>query len=203
MSETEKQTSSCNGENEDESKFIGVVVHVENGPQILFADLDGNSTIGELFISNRLKNCELYFGDFVVEGTKAAIHKIASLEKNYYLIHAKYISNVQKDASISYDPSKKCLISIKGRHGKWLCAESNGTAICNRPHCKIWEQFWSIPLGNNKIGLLSYHKKYLSAQPNGTLEQNRNKLLQWEIFTVIQKNNRFGFKSCHNKYLSA
>eukprot|EP01084_Bolivina_argentea_P123245 218412_1 len=68
MSETE--TPSCNAENETESKFIGVVIRIENGPSILFAD-------------------------FNVEGN-TAISKIASIEKNYYLLHAKYIKNAKQ-----------------------------------------------------------------------------------------------------------
>eukprot|EP01084_Bolivina_argentea_P123246 218413_1 len=86
MSETE--TPSCNAENETESKFIGVVIRIENGPSILFADFNALQ-------SNRLQNCDLYFNDFVVEGN-TAISKIASIEKNYYLLHAKYIKNAKQ-----------------------------------------------------------------------------------------------------------
>ena len=76
----------------------GVIVRIENGPQIMFVDLDGNSSIGDLLKSPKMKNTQLYCGQYVVEGTKAPISKIARMEKDFYVVTAKYSNN--KDANV-------------------------------------------------------------------------------------------------------
>ena len=104
-----------------------------------------------------------------------------------------------------YDPNKKCKISLVGFHGKYVCGESNGKAVCNRDWCREWEKFISTPLGNNKVSIKSHHGKFLCAESNGVANCNRDWCKEWETHQVIDcnKDNKFGFKSVHNKYLSA
>jgi len=104
---------------------------------------------------------------------------------------------------MQYDPSRKCKISLKSCHGRFMCAEDNGGLTCNRPWCQVWEHFISEPRGNGKVSLLSYHGKYVCAEGNLTACANRGHCKEWEHFRVVSEGNRFGFVSHHNKYLSA
>merc|ERR1740123_2260795 len=73
----------------------GVIVCIENGPKIMFVDLDGDSSIGELMSSPKMNGTEIYCGQYVVEGTKASISKIAQIDNHNgaYVVTAKYINN--------------------------------------------------------------------------------------------------------------
>ena len=64
-------------------------------------------------------------------------------------------------------------VALKSHHGKWLCAESNGNAVCNRSSAQAWEIHTLEVAGNGKVGLKSCHGKYRSAQSNHTLQWNR------------------------------
>jgi len=106
--------------------------------------------------------------------------------------------------SKKFDPNKKCKVSLKGFHGKYICAEGDGRAVCNRDWCREWEEFWSVPIGNGKIGLYSHHGKYVCAEGSGKVVANRGHCKEWEQFKVIEcDNGKYGLLSHHNKYLSA
>ena len=121
------------------------------------------------------------------------------------LVEAQMIEDEKNnDNEKVYDPNKKCKISLLGHHNKYICAESNGIAVCDRGHCLEWEQFWSIPTGNGSIGLMAHTGKYVSAEPSGKVIANRAWCKGWEQFKVIQcQDGTVGLKSCHNKYFSA
>mmetsp|Transcript_57601 Transcript_57601/g.51913 ORF Transcript_57601/g.51913 Transcript_57601/m.51913 type:complete len:462 (+) Transcript_57601:137-1522(+) len=142
-------------------------------------------------------------GEFVIEGTKAPIKKIAQSKKDLFVVQAKY-GNKQAVQSKKFDPNKKCKVSLKGFHGKYICAEGDGRAVCNRDWCREWEEFWSVPIGNGKIGLYSHHGKYVCAEGSGKVVANRGHCKEWEQFKVIEcDNGKYGLLSHHNKYLSA
>lgn len=165
------ETEGCGTEMKKEMSNInnidGVVVRIENGPQILFIDLDGNASIGEIMKSPRLKFCDLYYGEFVIEGSKAPIKKIATKERNFLVVKAKYTkksyhNNALLQSAVSiYDPSVKCKIGLLGHHKKWICHESDGKVVCNRGHCLEWEQFISIPVSKDCVALKSWRNQYV------------------------------------------
>ena len=161
-------TEGCStGIKEDVTDMIdidGVVVIVEHGPKILFVDLDGDSSIAELYKSPRLKGCDLYYGDFVIEGKRAPIKKIAKFNKSnkdLYIIHAKYAN--KKPGSISdYDPSVECKIGLLGYHSKWICHQSDGKVVCNRGACNAWEIFTSVPISKDVVAFKSHRNQLCS-----------------------------------------
>lgn len=183
----------------------GVLVCVKNGPQVLFVDLDGNSSIGELFKSPKLKSCDLYLGDFVIEGTKAPIRKIARMDKGYLVVEARHSTNPSLRDAIrisTYNPRTKGKIGLKGAFGKWLCHEADGRIVCNRGHCQAWEHFWSISLAKDKVALLTWQHKYVSARSNGTVSVVGH-CKAWEWFTVVHNHDgTASFRCHHNSYLS-
>jgi len=74
----------------------------------------------------------------------------------------------------------------------WLCAEPNGTTICNRGACNIWEQF-TIGLDlrtPESFGLLSHHGKHVCAGApghggGGSVTADRAWINEWERFRFI------------------
>ena len=91
-------------------------------------------------------------------------------------------SNANHDTRFMH---QKCKISLKGNHGKYLSAEgakSGYNMVCDRSHRGGWEEFISIPLGNNTIALQSCHGKYLSAF-NDSLTTN-SKLIYF-LFSIV------------------
>ena len=76
-------------------------------------------------------------------------------------------------------------IALKGAHGKYLVAESNGQANANRPRASSWETFEVIDVGRNKYAFKSYHKKFLVADARGSLNANSSKIGPWEKFDVV------------------
>jgi len=193
------------GGNCDMESTNGVLVCVKDGPKVLFVDLDGNSSIGELFKSPKLKNCDLFLGDYVIEGTKAPIRKIARFDQGYLVVDACHSTNPSLRGAMCasmYNPRMKCKIGLKGAFAKWLCHEKDGRIVCNRGHCLQWEHFWSIPVANDKVALLTWQHKYLSARSNGTVSVVGHSKA-WEWFTVVHNNDgTVAFRSHHNKYLS-
>jgi hypothetical protein len=121
--------------------------------------------------------------------------------------------NLEKDAmskvsgvdakSIAGKFDLSSVVSLKSHHGKYLSAQSNGSAQWNRDQVGGWEKISLEEAGNGKYGLKSVHNKYLSAQPNGSVEWNRDKLDIWETWTVEEIGNNIALKSYHGKYLSA
>ena len=97
--------------------------------------------------------------------------------------HVSYVSSYRLyfDAKFVYreweqfiaHPMPGGKVALKSHHGKWLCAESNGNAVCNRGAAQAWEMHTLEVNGNGKVGLKSCHGKYLSAQSNHTLQWNR------------------------------
>jgi len=167
-------------------------------------DLDGRSPIGDLFKSPKLKNCDLYFGDFVIEGTKAPIHKIARMDKGYLVVDACYSQNPSLRGVSEYNPGVKCKIGLKtkGVFSKWLCHEADGRVVCNRGQCLQWEHFWSVPIAKDKVALVTWQLKYLSARRNGSVSTAGHSKA-WEWFTVVRNNDgTVSFLSHHGTYLS-
>lgn len=102
-----------------------------------------------------------------------------------------------------FDPTRKCTITLKSHHGRFMCAEPSGHITCNRGHALEWETFTCIPMGNGKVALQSHHGMYLCAEHTGAAICNRPWTQAWEIHTVAQQGNKIGFLSCHGKWLSA
>ncbi|MEE2666814.1 MAG: hypothetical protein VYC27_04120, partial [Candidatus Thermoplasmatota archaeon] len=97
-------------------------------------------------------------------------------------------------------------ISLKGVHGKYLSATSEGRVLWNTDVAHVGEYFRVEQRQNGKIALRSAFDMYLSAQPDGRVECNRREAPPggWEEFTVeYRSNDVVCLKSCHGMYLSA
>jgi hypothetical protein len=77
------------------------------------------------------------------------------------------------------------------RSNKWLCAEPNGRAVCDRPQPDIWEK-WTLHGISGRVAFQSYHNKFLCAQPpgqntefGGEVIANRPECKEWERFSMI------------------
>merc|ERR1712013_279879 len=80
-----------------------------------------------------------------------------------------------------YDPNRRCKVSLRTFHQKFMCAEQNGQIVANRDAVGPWEQFRMVSTGDG-YGLQSHHGKYLCAEQNGRLVCNRAQLSGWETF---------------------
>lgn len=86
------------------------------------------------------------------------------------------------------------VISIQNvSNNKWLCAEENGRAVCDRDNPSIWEE-WTLFAGGDghTVCLRSYHGKWLCAQPpdddtqfGGEVIADRDNAGEWERFTMV------------------
>ena len=116
-------------------------------------------------------------------------------------------------------------IQLKGVHGKWLVAESDGRLRADRPHAQGWETFtiWrsgattdnSLVSFGDIISLKSYHGKFVVAESNGDANANRDAIGGWEQFQLIRSGatasttflavgDRISLRSvAHNRYLVA
>lgn len=83
-------------------------------------------------------------------------------------------------------PELPRVLSLRSFHKKYLSAQPQGTAECNRDVSGQWEEIAAEPLGAGKVALQSCHNRYLSALPNGALAWDREKALEWETWTVEQ-----------------
>ena len=114
----------------------------------------------------------------------------------------------------AYNPSKKCLISIKGFKGKYLCHKppfDKHRIECSSNECETNEKFISVPLPNddNVIAIRSQHARYIGAVPKFTMQKWGQRytighIKEWEMFQVVHnKNKTISFQSvAHEKYLS-
>jgi hypothetical protein len=79
------------------------------------------------------------------------------------------------------------------RSNRWLCAEPNGKAVCNREAPRQWEQWTLHAVGDGiHVAFLSTHNRWLCAQPpgqdtefGGEVIANREQLREWERFSMI------------------
>eukprot|EP01084_Bolivina_argentea_P235775 396621_1 len=104
----------------------------------------------------------------------------------------------------NYDYTKKATIGILTAHFKFISVTNGNNIICNTLNCKQYEQFQSIPIGDNKIAIQTFNGKYISVLSQGILQTNSINITnngQFEIITA--SNGRFGIKSYNGKYLSA
>ena len=69
-------------------------------------------------------------------------------------------------------------------HGKYLVAESDGTANANRGAIGPWEKFTLVTHPDGSVSLRSHHGKYLVAESDGRLNANRSAIGPWEKFRV-------------------
>ena len=73
-------------------------------------------------------------------------------------------------------------VSLRSAHGKYLVAESDGTANANRGAVGPWEKFTLVTHPNGSVSLRSHHGKYLVAESDGRLNANRSAIGPWEKF---------------------
>ena len=50
-----------------------------------------------------------------------------------------------------WDPTKKCKISLKSYHGRYVCAEGNGTINANRQHCRFVMVYYFNRVNRNGV----------------------------------------------------
>lgn len=83
------------------------------------------------------------------------------------------------------------------RNNRWLAAEPNGRAICNRAAPASWEQ-WKLYAGGDQTTILlrSTHSRWLCAQPPGNDTQFGGEVIAdrmdagpWEHFSMIPSAN--------------
>jgi len=74
-----------------------------------------------------------------------------------------------------------CKIGLKSHHNKYLCAEDNGSLVCNRDGCSGWEAFELLSLGENRYALKAWHGRYLTFTNGNTVQSNTDQLNAWEI----------------------
>merc|ERR1719282_1674505 len=89
---------------------------------------------------------------------------------------------------------------------KFVVAEPNGQANCNRDNAGPWEAFTVVTVGNDQFAFRGAHGKFLVAENDGdkTVNANRDNRGPWETFTAeINSNGTTSFRSSHGTYLSA
>lgn len=74
--------------------------------------------------------------------------------------------------------------TLKSHHGKYLCAELDGTVVANRDDVGPWEQWTLLRTPDGGVALKSHHGKYLCAEGGGgdIVVANREGLGVWEMF---------------------
>merc|ERR1712013_345587 len=102
-----------------------------------------------------------------------------------------------------YDPNRRCKVSLRTFHQKFMCAEQNGQIVANRDKASIWETFTSIPQSDGRVALLSYHGKYVCAESDGRFVANRDAVGPGEQFRMVSTGDGYGLQSHHGKYLCA
>ncbi len=86
------------------------------------------------------------------------------------------------------------LVSLESHHGRYLVAESDGSANANREKIGGWERFrvWRtgdslhgsfVTIGDT-ISLESYHGRFLVAESDGRANANREKVGGWERWRI-------------------
>ena len=144
-------------------------------------------------------------------GLRSCHNKYLSAQSNHSLQWNRDVLNAWELFTVTVheilpddlDLSKRCKISLRSHHGRFMCAESNGQITCNREKALGWETFTCVPMGNGKVALQSCHGKFLCAESSGRAVCDRSQAQGWEIHTVVQQGGKIGLRSCHNKYLSA
>eukprot|EP01116_Phalansterium_solitarium_P014002 TRINITY_DN3148_c0_g1_i4.p1 TRINITY_DN3148_c0_g1~~TRINITY_DN3148_c0_g1_i4.p1 ORF type:complete len:418 (-),score=50.27 TRINITY_DN3148_c0_g1_i4:258-1511(-) len=95
-------------------------------------------------------------------------------------------------------------LSLLGAHGKYVCAEPNGRAVCDRDALGSWETFELVSLGSDQVALKSAHGAYLCAEPFGRVVCDRVHRREWETWTVCRlADDQVALRSWHGRYLSA
>ena len=80
-------------------------------------------------------------------------------------------------SNIKFDPNKRCIISIKGYHGKYVGAHCHGNMRCDSDKILQYQLLECIPVKgvDGVFALKSYPGKYVCASPNGSLTHDRDK----------------------------
>ena len=98
-------------------------------------------------------------------------------------------------------------MALKSYFGKFVVAESDGTANANGVKRYPWETFSAGHLGSSRILLRSLHRKYLVAEDGNLgyyINANRHVSGSWEIFTVEkQTGETITLKTAHGRYVTA
>ena len=96
---------------------------------------------------------------------------------------------------------------MKSYFGKYLVAESDGSANANRVSPNLRETFAVEELGSNRISLRAYNGKYLVAEDENEaydIKANRNIRRSWETFTVErQTGGTIVLKTAHGRYVAS
>ena len=56
-----------------------------------------------------------------------------------------------------WDHTKKCKISLKSCHGRYVCAEGNGTINANRQHCRFVMVYYIDRVNRNGVKFRGRH----------------------------------------------
>lgn len=94
------------------------------------------------------------------------------------------------------------LVYVRSYHGRYLCAEPNGTVVADRQVPKEWET-WSITKQGDNLILRSFHGKYLCAESNGQMIANRDHAREWEHFLISKNGSNIALRSYHGKFVCA
>jgi dolichyl-phosphate-mannose--protein O-mannosyl transferase len=112
-------------------------------------------------------------------------------------------------------------VTLQSHHGRFVVAEQDTRALCNRDRAGEWETFtMTSPHGKytlnygDKVNLRSHHHKFLCAEQNLTIVANRDQAGPWEEFTLVDPFNlynngpvypgqRIALRTHHNRYVCA
>ncbi|KAJ4456317.1 hypothetical protein PAPYR_8497 [Paratrimastix pyriformis] len=99
---------------------------------------------------------------------------------------------------------RKMKLGLKTAHNKFVCAEGDGRAVCDRPNQGGWETFVAIEVNPNQWQIYSEsHNKYLQAAADGscTFQSSPNERC---LFRVERKaENKVALRASHGKYVCA
>jgi len=98
----------------------------------------------------------------------------------FFTYSSPYGSVQQVNVAPQYNLGNR--IALRGHHGKYLCAEGNGSLICNRDKVGDWEKFVVERINPQQIRLRTAHGKYVSIQIHGQGSAQQTSPGQYETF---------------------
>tara|TARA_R110001592_G_scaffold89033_2_gene261936 strand:- start:2580 stop:4382 length:1803 start_codon:yes stop_codon:yes gene_type:complete len=96
-------------------------------------------------------------------------------------------------------------VNIIASNGKYLCTEWNRVVIANKDRPSTWEEYYILPLKDDKIAILSYDNLYLSSDLGlkGETTATKKEVKAWETYEVITLDDGYSaFKTTKGSFLS-
>eukprot|EP01116_Phalansterium_solitarium_P002470 TRINITY_DN1251_c0_g2_i3.p1 TRINITY_DN1251_c0_g2~~TRINITY_DN1251_c0_g2_i3.p1 ORF type:complete len:430 (-),score=72.68 TRINITY_DN1251_c0_g2_i3:179-1468(-) len=105
---------------------------------------------------------------------------------------------------LSAQPTANRTVALHGAHGRYVCAEPDGRAVCDRSELGPWETFVVEALPGDRVALRAHHGTYLCGEPSGRLTCDRRTRAEWETWTLCRlAGGKAALRSWHGLYLSA